>query len=193
MAIVDAALECVQEWKDDSVSDAALILPRAAPLKRLDISLFVAVLEALKHPSHVKIAQTIEARGTFGSGRVALRIVDRAMNFEGQCLSMTAHQELGRLRASSAQDLAAVLPRMDLLLSRIPNIDQEAVFEHLRRLTKHIPEAAVIMGTARMAPKGSITSENVIDALKTMVEDERFSNELDGGGRRRGRDHANAA
>ena len=75
-------------------------------LKPLDTKLYSALVQSLrKHPKAVLLANKIQAKTTFGSGRQALAVFDRWFGHEIATLARRAHTQIMDLKCESIYSL----------------------------------------------------------------------------------------
>ena len=186
--------EIAQEWievvEDDAVLFPALVTPKTHSCKKLDVRLFVCVLGSIKG-KHSKWAVVIETRCQFGSGRQALRILDRAFVQHGERLAMSSTTEMMGLKCSDMGQVEETLVTFDTLRGRVPSMSDTIVLEILRRMLKGVPRCDQIMSLHLMKPP--VDTEALLVDLRKAAADWKFDKELDSTGKKKHDNHAGVA
>ena len=127
-------------------------------------------------------ASFIETKCWMGSGRQALRILDRSMTVSAERLALTSLQELGALKCSKMEHLEATLNKFEQLRGRCGSLDPLHSFEYLRKIVKPISQCHFVLNQVQHAPPSSEKAETLLADLRRVIAEWKFERSFHGKG-----------
>ena len=111
-------------------------------------------------------------------GRMAWRILLKAVELNAARLAMNASAEMGRIKRKNVLNLEDFATRFQTLRDRNPSSDAATTIEHLRRAVKGVPEAQPVMDlfTLGVEDPNSIEISDILDELSAVASAQRFDN-----------------
>ena len=138
-------------------------------LRRLDIRVFVCMLDCVLNKDHMNHLEQVQLKVQEHNGREAIHIVWFGVM---QDLRRDADQALGEIRLmdeTPMDKLDEVLTRFEVLRNRIPDYSAFSSMEVLRRVASSSVECKVILYAADQVEPTLEVVENVIASLRKIL------------------------
>jgi hypothetical protein len=138
----------IAELDNATTLDAALVLTPDHPCFRLDTRLFSALCEAAKGPEGLQVHMKIMSEAHFGSGRQAVRIMDRHFAFTITALALTSTSAIIGLECKDMQTASTYLATFKLARAQMGvgehKMPDSLGLELLRKALQKIPDLSPV-------------------------------------------------
>jgi len=135
----EAGMLFMEELDDPSVTFEDLADPLPEPLRILNSRLYSAVMKACqKHSDNYQYVLSLQTEVAFGQGRQAIRILDKAHNYEAPLLAIKAGGYVSNHKCGSMQDLSEHVAQLRLCLLQMGKISQQVEVLIVPQILKNI-------------------------------------------------------
>jgi len=181
----DETLRYLREMGDLAIGFVQLDATLTVQLRRLDARVFSAILTSAKSKEALRIIEKVQLECPFGSGRVAVRIIDVQLHYEKEKVSIRATSLMMAIKCKDASCVERYLQEFRLLRAQMAAAPANALtnnigIEILRRGLQHIETMKPLL--AIDVASFNMDLEILYNNIERYVNDERARRLTAGGG-----------